>query len=245
MRCSLDGNPTPQDPFTPNLKVDSLPEIGQSPRILSPVTAPLVAAGLLADIDHFLQTRQPFSLLLELRTRVASADSTSFKPGLINALVLHVGTVGIASLQSSQAQPQALAHSAPMDIYQRLAADLGSDGRYVLLNAIANQLRYPNNHTHYFSCVLLYLFAETSDERVQEQITRVLVERLIVHRPHPWGLLITFIELIKNPRYNFWTKTFTRCAPEIERLFESVARSCMVPGAGGPPGAIAQGTEES
>jgi hypothetical protein len=32
---------------------------------------------------------------------------------------------------------------------------------------------------------------------VQEQITRVLLERLIVNRPHPWGLLITFVELIK------------------------------------------------
>lgn len=64
-------------------------------------------------------------------------------------------------------------------------------------------------------------------EIVQEQITRVLLERLIVNRPHPWGLLITFIELIKNPRYNFWNYSFTRCAGEIERLFESVARSCM------------------
>ena len=36
-----------------------------------------------------------------------------------------------------------------------------------------------------------------------------------------------FIELIKNPRYNFWSHGFTRVAPEIERLFESVARSCM------------------
>ena len=78
------------------------------------------------------------------------------------------------------------------------------EARYLFLNAIANQLRYPNNHTHYFSCALLYLFYETTEETVQEQITRVLVERLIVHRPHPWGLLVTFIELIKNPRYNFW-----------------------------------------
>ena len=59
-------------------------------------------------------------------------------------------------------------------------------------------------------------------------------------RPHPWGLLITFIELIKNPRYSFWSHAFTRVAPEIERLFESVARSCMGPqvavaAAGGPP----------
>jgi len=227
------------DPFTPNLKVDLLPEISQPPRILAPVTAPLAAANLLTDIDSFLASRQPLSLLLDLRNRLVQPDGTPRAP-LINALVLHVGTVGIASLHSSQAQPQALAHSAPMDILQRLAADMAAEARYVLLNAIANQLRYPNNHTHYFSCVLLYLFAETTDERVQETITRVLVERLIVHRPHPWGLLITFIELIKNPRYNFWSKTFTRCAPEIERLFESVARSCMAPGAGGAPGALAQ-----
>jgi hypothetical protein len=63
--------------------------------------------------------------------------------------------------------------------------------------------------------------------QVQEQITRVLLERLIVNRPHPWGLLITFIELIKNERYNFWGHAFVHCAAEIERLFESVARSCM------------------
>ncbi len=59
-------------------------------------------------------------------------------------------------------------------------------------------------------------------------VARVLLERLIVNRPHPWGLLITFIELIKNPVFKFWGHNFVHCAPEIEKLFESVARSCMV-----------------
>ena len=90
------------------------------------------------------------------------------------------------------------------------------------------QLRYPNSHTHYFSCCLLYLFAEANTEAIQEQITRVLLERLIVNRPHPWGLLITFIELIKNPTFKFWAHEFVHCAPEIQKLFESVARSCIV-----------------
>jgi len=45
-------------------------------------------------------------------------------------------------------------------------------GRYLFLTAIANQLRYPNSHTHYFSCTLLYLFAEANAEAIQEQITR-------------------------------------------------------------------------
>lgn len=178
---------------------------------------------------------------------------------------------------------------AALDIFQTLIGDLDTEGRYLFLNAIANQLRYPNTHTHYFSFIVLYLFAESNQVRqlrglillytfftnvegcpliymwvsqflvgllsprslgcgtltsailplpcfqfiyhslgyfgglvynyhvliiqvlhvlncqytifqqeiIQEQITRVLLERLIVNRPHPWGLLITFIELIK------------------------------------------------
>jgi len=43
----------------------------------------------------------------------------------------------------------------------------------MLLNAIVNQLRYPNTHTHYFSCVLLHLFLESKSEIIQEQITRL------------------------------------------------------------------------
>jgi CCR4-NOT transcription complex subunit 1 len=121
-----------------------------------------------------------------------------------------------------------------MELLQELATELDGEGRYHFFNSIANQLRYPNSHTHYFSCVLLYLFAEVGDEVIKEQITRVLLERLIVHRPHPWGLLITFMELIKNPRYNFWQHKFTHCADDIKQLFESVARSCM-PGTGGTP----------
>jgi CCR4-NOT transcription complex subunit 1 len=195
------------------------------------------------------------TVLLELRTKLllpqgqAFVGSTRYNVPLINALVLYVGMQAIAQLQVGTQGSSPIAQSAPMDIFQHLAMDLDTEGRYLFLNAIANQLRYPNNHTHYFSCVLLYLFAEAnqaSQEIIQEQITRcssllslvllltrlgrVLLERLIVNRPHPWGLLITFIELIKNPRYNFWSHSFTRCAPEIERLFESVARSCM----GGP-----------
>tara|TARA_B110000971_G_scaffold138932_1_gene142053 strand:- start:398 stop:760 length:363 start_codon:yes stop_codon:yes gene_type:complete len=77
------------------------------------------------------------------------------------------------------------------------------------------------------------MFQDCGRDDVREQITRVLLERLIVHRPHPWGLLISFIELIKNPRYKFWSYGFTRCASEIEKVFESVARSCM---AGAPNG---------
>lgn len=220
------------DPFTPNLKVDLLPEISQPPRILSNCVAALEACALREPLDEYLRTRHPISFLLDLPRKLRRGVSQdSYDVPLINALVVHVGATAIAQLNSKASGASAPnAQSTPMDIFQHLMNNLDSEGRYFLLNAIANQLRYPNNHTHYFSCVLLYLFAEATAEYIQEQVTRVLLERLIVHRPHPWGLLITFIELIKNPRYSFWSHRFTHCAQEIERVFESVARSCMGPG---------------
>ncbi|XP_024528197.1 CCR4-NOT transcription complex subunit 1 isoform X1 [Selaginella moellendorffii] len=229
------------DPFTPNLKVDLLPEISHPPRILSDVEAALKSKQLKGDVDEYLKTRlSPPLFLVDLKQRLllsqheSGLSGTRYNVPLINSLVLYVGMQAIQQLQAKTAPqigvPTApITHSAPMDIFQKLIVELDTEGRYLFLNAIANQLRYPNNHTHYFSCVLLYLFAEASQEIIQEQITRVLLERLIVNRPHPWGLLITFIELIKNPRYNFWNHAFVRCAPEIDRLFESVARSCMGP----------------
>ncbi|KAI9256566.1 CCR4-Not complex component, Not1-domain-containing protein [Phascolomyces articulosus] len=228
------------DPFTPNLKVDLLPEIQQPPRILSDYTSPLEASHFKEEIDQFLESpdaKSPpsssYSVLtglikqLELEPseqqkndvyNTISNTPSKYNVPKMNALVFHVGVTG-----ATRSIP--VHQGAPMKIYQYLLDNLDTEGRYIFLSAIANQLRYPNNHTHYFSCVLLYLFAESDQELVKEQITRVLLERLIVNRPHPWGLLITFIELIKNPRYNFWNHAFTRCATDIERLFESVSRS--------------------
>ena len=80
--------------------------------------------------------------------------------------------------------PHTLAHTPEMEILQKLM-DFDDRGRYISLNAIANQLQYPSSHTHYYSCVMLSFFNEAKDESVKEQVTRVLLEWLIVHRPHP------------------------------------------------------------
>lgn len=84
-------------------------------------------------------------------------------------------------------------------------------------------LRYPNAHTHWFSALVLHLFIEVNDDKFREVMTKVLLERFIVHRPHPWGALTTFIELLRNPKYEFWNKDFIRIAPEVSLLLESVS----------------------
>ena len=70
---------------------------------------------------------------------------------------------------------------------------------------------------------MLHLFAEIKTGRFQEIITRVLLERFIVHRPHPWGALFAFIELLRNQDYDFWSKDFVREVPEVTLLLESVS----------------------
>mmetsp|Transcript_2543 Transcript_2543/g.3674 ORF Transcript_2543/g.3674 Transcript_2543/m.3674 type:complete len:2114 (+) Transcript_2543:96-6437(+) len=219
------------DPLTPNLKVDLLPEISHPPQIGCDVEESLVEHNILRPLEQYLSVRQPSNFPDNLCDKLKKSSETKsgckYDVKLINSLVLHVGMQGIAKLQVKNEMVSQFQDNSCMDIFERLVTKLDAEGRYYVLNAIANQLRYPNNHTHYFSCVLLYLFLQSDVDIVKEQITRVLLERLIVHQPHPWGLLITFIELIKNPQYSFTRQPFTNCAPEITRLFESVARSCM------------------
>lgn len=213
------GMTTP-DPFTPNLKIDLLPETSQSPAILSNVLGPI--DKLQSHLDVYLndaQRRNSSGLLPYLFIK----GTTEVDARKANSLVLYVGAHALTRLQSSQIS---LSRTPDIELFQKLM-ELDDRGRYTCLNAIANQLRFPSSHTHYFSCVMLYLFSESKSVAVKEQVTRVLLERLIVNRPHPWGLLITFIELIKNQRYGFWNLPFTRCATEIEKVFESVARSCL------------------
>jgi len=220
------------DPFTPNLKIDLLPEIAQSPRILTDFVGILTERGIRSRLDVYLTTKQPAEFPEQL---VQSLTSSSPPPGvgslhplLTACVVMYCASYGISQLQ----QKIPITQGTPMDVWRYVVQSIDPESRYAFLNILANQLRYPNSHTHYFSCVLLNLFTESAGiggEIIQEQITRVLLERLIVHRPHPWGLLVSFIELIKNPRYNFWSRPFVKCAPEIEKVFESVSRSCNGP----------------
>lgn len=55
---------------------------------------------------------------------------------------------------------------------------------------------------------------------------RILLERLIVNRPHPWGLLTTFIQLIRMPNFSDheFIKTSMESSPDIKRLFENVLK---------------------
>ncbi|GAM88039.1 hypothetical protein ANO11243_060680 [Dothideomycetidae sp. 11243] len=224
------------DPFTPGLKINRLDQVRQNPTINADVDSLLDSAGLKASLDRLMsgQTKEiAASDVNEVSRILSEAPDVSdmylgFEPQqalLANVLMVYIGNVAtIASSTFTSFAPQA-------KILERLLADASPNLRYVLISAMANQIRYPSSHTHYFSTALLHLFT-TASEDVQQQLARVLVERLLVARPHPWGLIVTILELIKNQRYNIFEQKWMKAAPEIERMLLSIAQT---QGFGGSP----------
>ena len=98
-----------------------------------------------------------------------SESGNRYSIPLLNALVLYCGSQHITVIRARGQTPNmsTVAHTSHMDIFQNLAVDLDTEGRYLFLNALANQLRFPSSHTHYFSLIILYLFAQSNTEVVQ------------------------------------------------------------------------------
>lgn len=103
-----------------------------------------------------------------------------------------------------------------------------------------NQLRWPNAHTVWFSSLLLDTFTSasatdqgTTDEEtgslIREQITRVFLERLLVQRPHPFGLLHAFIRLLTLPDQQLLEQGFVRKSDEIRALLAKCSLSIRGP----------------
>jgi CCR4-NOT transcription complex subunit 1 len=71
-------------------------------------------------------------------------------------------------------------------------------GRYLLLVAAIQQLRWTNSHTLWYSSLLIDTFRSTESEVVKEQVARVFLERLLVQRPHPFGMIYAFIKFLSQ-----------------------------------------------
>ena len=205
------------DPFSPDLNVSALSKATTLPRMNANVQAALAHHDLRPVLDEYLKVGAPDAFELNLRHRLQRADgSGAYAVPVVNALVLYVGQLAV------QARPEV----PYLNVFMRLLHELDEEGGYLLLSAVANHVRYPNAYTAYFSTVLLYLFKH-GNAVVREQVARVLIERLFAARPHPWGLLVVFLEIIRNREYGFWQSEFVHAAPEIERLMDNVAKTCL------------------
>ncbi|KAJ2550933.1 CCR4-NOT core subunit cdc39 [Coemansia sp. RSA 1933] len=224
------------EPLTPNLKIDLLPEVSRSPEIPFDYSATLGSAeNLKTDLEMFLSGRGADGFagtaLKRLLARPPAAAAQQEGGGAeteqrydvarINAFVLHI-VATITGMAESSARDSAQRDG--LELLKTMLVEADPEGRYLIVNAIANQLRFPSSHTYLCSRMILALFSK-SEERVRECIGRVLVERILVNRPFPWGLLVTLIEILRNPYYAFWNHEFTRRSPQIVEILSAVAKS--------------------
>ncbi|KAI2797076.1 CCR4-NOT transcription complex subunit 1 [Blomia tropicalis] len=183
------------------------------------------------ELDSYLLNRSPVSFLGELRGALISFNpdkQISYNIQQINALVVYIGNTATQKFyeQNKNITINSV-NSAPFnDIFKSLFMSFDSQGRHILLNMMVDHLRYPTTDTLFFMCTLLSLFSD-SNEHVREQIVRVLLERLIAMRPHPWGLMFTVNELIRNPNYKLLDHTFIKCIPEVEKILGNLFQGVL------------------
>lgn len=214
--------PVLPDPFAVGLKVDRLEGIRDPPRISGDTSKPLLRRGLKEPIDRALKNSDlQDGVIAQIVGATYSLGSrrlteTGVDVPFLHSLVLYVGSNALSSALQ-KGGPAFVEDSPHATLMVKLSKQLEPEARYYFFGAIADQLRYPNSHTQFFSHALLHIFAtDLSGQQItSEQIVRVLLERLVLHRPHPWGLIITFLEMVKNPANNFWEQPFFTATPQV------------------------------
>ncbi|KAK0552103.1 CCR4-NOT core subunit cdc39 [Tilletia horrida] len=235
--CAFPRDRQLPDPFKAGLRLEHMPECNEPPLMPSDFVTVLQNEGLVADLDKYLSSHQPQGLGQRLAGSLVVAEPSEvdvrrgdsrFNVALVNALVLYVGTV--SSQNGAALADGSVSNDAGAKLIHEVLLPLDPEGRYLVLTAAANQLRYPNSHTAYFSRLLLALFADPfpAEGSIKEQVVRVLLERLLVNKPHPWGLLFTLGELLRNPH----KYPLPKAPVEIERILHHI-RDCLSVGAGG------------
>lgn len=216
------------DPHLRNVDFEAIPEMGPIPPILSDFASGLKSGDLRSNLDQYLLNRGNPAFLTSLQDRlrlpvVPDMATETYNLSLVNSLVMYIGVSSVAQAKARSGSSLFVASDPGVVALQYLATSLDVEGQHHLLSSMILHLRYPNAHTHWFSSLLLHLFLEVKDARFREVMTKVLLERFIALRPHPWGALVTFIELLRNSKYEFWSMDFVRIAPEVTLLLESVS----------------------
>ena len=209
------------NPFVTGLKIDRLEEIRRAPRISGDFISCLVAASVKNHLDAALRSSNiSQETILSLADAVYINESTGLKVDakIMHSIVLYIGQSAMAA--GSQRGSSAFVSDSPSAfLLQKLASGLPADVRSAFLASMVNQLRWPNAHTQYFAYALLHLFSGDlglqDPYELREHIVAVILDRLHVVKPHPWGLVVLMLELLKNPDYNFWQLPFVKNSPQV------------------------------
>lgn len=198
----LSASPTPVPPLFTHVHVEQLPGAADPPVLLDDYTKVFGECAQPRDVDACIAAPDTASYAWVHSVFLPGVRNANLQNASFNALVLYVGNAIVKT--------PGLRNNA-FRFLRRLLALLQPQHSYLFLGAIANQLRYPNAHTIFFSKVMTSLFLSplssggdspaTAPEFVKEQILRVLYERIQRTQVQPWGLIVTWAEILLNPKY--------------------------------------------
>lgn len=216
------------DPYDINLDMSKISSCQSIPKIFYDPSNDLM--NLKKPIDNYL--RIPSNSLLrsimngvyrteyEIKNGVGY-DLLTVNSKLVRAIVLHVGIE--AGLENERTSSSAIFN--PESSYYTLLFNMINDGsielKFQVLQVMIEQLRYPNIHTYWFQYVILHMFNskefdQDQIEEIQEIMLRCLLERIVVNKPHPWGVTAVMIQLMKN---NDLTQlACLKKVPEVEKI---------------------------
>ncbi|KIM32540.1 hypothetical protein M408DRAFT_316396, partial [Serendipita vermifera MAFF 305830] len=206
-------------------QLDALKEASQAPTIGSDYRSILKPADLQALDQQLLGRGTPSTLrqLFEALLLPPNDAGDRYNISMMNAMVLYTG-VSTAARAFSRNEVGAFSPNDPgVVLIQYLASSLDLEGQHHLVSAVVLHLRFPSHHTFWFSALVLDLFMQVKHETFKEVVTKVLLERVLCHRPHPWGVLMTLIELIRDPKCDFFSNKFTRAYPEIHAMLRKIS----------------------
>lgn len=154
------------DPLAANAGLDLLPDSRELPNVSSAYYERLLEPSFQRKVDDYIRHDSELfpKEALEFIRRGQGEDE--YNEEALGALVYYIG-----SEVASSHMPFGTNDNPAIRIYKYLLAHMSSKGSYLLLNDLADHLRYPNRHTSFFHSALLRLFAH-QPEPTKEHITR-------------------------------------------------------------------------
>ena len=203
-------------PMNQQIPIDYIPESCE----YNPVSLVAPAqdlATLKKPIDSYLRIPSS-SLLRNINNQILAAKNTNslidFK--FINSIISHIVMQAGDELVTTSKQAILNLTSSYFNLISNLITSNIQENKdivYNILESLVNHLRFPNTQTYFVWYLLTTMFKldlkdksvskklnwdEEKLSLVQEMILRSLLERLMIHKPHPWGCTVTFMTILKN-----------------------------------------------
>lgn len=221
----------PQQPLThAGLKAERPEGAKLHPGLMDDATVVLRECGLLAVLDQVLQSGPAEETVAQIAHTMTHSNPQETGYGhvpvaanahIIGAVVVYIGQHA-ADRMSRLAGPASVSGSeADVSTLSLLVHELPPEARYYLMSCLVNQLRYPSAYTDFYCQLVLYMFGkdlnDPEETEIRQEITRVLLERLVGFWPQPWGFMYVVLELIKNDKYMFFDLPFVKSTPEVRQ----------------------------